>query len=152
MFNNDQVSSAVWFFIGLFIIFVSLSYGLGSARAPHTGFMPFLIGLSMCSLAIVGIIDGTMEKRKGIGWKRLTEGVKWEKPLVTLSSLFVYVWVLKPLGFLLATALLVGFLLKTIQPQKWRVILFGAIFTSFFIYLIFQVWLQTQLPPGILFF
>jgi hypothetical protein len=114
--------------------------------------MPFLIGLAMCSLAIVGIIDGTIEKRKGIGWKRLTEGVKWEKPLVTLSSLFVYVWVLKPLGFLLATALLVGFLLKTIQPQKWRVILFGAIFTSFFIYLIFQVWLQTQLPPGILFF
>ena len=150
MLNNDQVSSAIWFGIGLLIIIFSIPYGLGELRSPTTGFMPFLTGLAICTLAAIGFVGGTLERIGGKKWKSLLKNVKWGKPLIAVIALFAYALLLNTLGFLLGTALLVGFLLRAVEPQKWLVVILGAILTSVSAYLIFQVWLETQLPPGIL--
>lgn len=150
MLNNDQVSSAIWFFIGLLVIIFSIPYGLGELRAPHTGFMPFLTGLAICTLSVIGFIGATLERKAGKKWTSLVKGVKWSKPLVAMIALFVFALILDTLGFIVSTALLVGFLLRAVEPQKWFVVILGATLISLTTYVIFQVLLETQLPAGIL--
>jgi putative tricarboxylic transport membrane protein len=149
MFNNDQISSAAWFFIGLLILIFSIPYGLGEVHSPGTGFMPFYTGVTMCVFSVFIFIEATRARRDGLRWENPLKGTLWEKPIIALAALVAYALLMDRLGFLLATALLIGFLLRGIHPQKWIVVILGAILTSIIMYLVFQVWLKTQLPAGI---
>ena len=75
-------------------------------------------------------------------------GLKWKKSLIVLLSLLAYVLLLKPFGFLVVTTLFVGFLLAAVEPQRWYVVISGAIGTAIGTYGIFEVWLKAQLPKG----
>ena len=65
-----------------------------------------------------------------------------------MAALFAYVLLMKPLGFLLCTALFIGFLLRTVKPQRWSVVIAGASLTALGAFGVFKLWLKTQLPQG----
>jgi putative tricarboxylic transport membrane protein len=148
--NNDQLSGALWFLIGLAICLGSLQYKLGALSSPASGFMPFLAGLAVCIFAGIGFIHATMKKMQGEKWSCLLAGLTWHNAFIILASLFAYSLLLVPLGFLLCTALFIGFLLRAIVPQRWPVVIGGAFITAVVSYLIFEVWLKAQLPKGFL--
>ena len=72
----------------------------------------------------------------------------WGKSLIVMLALLAYTLLLMPLGFLLCTALFVGFLLVVVQPQRWYVVISVAVGTAIGAYGIFEVWLKAQLPKG----
>ena len=146
--NNDQMSAAVWFALGLTITIASLPYGLGTLDSPGTGFLPFLSGLAIALFSFFGLVLATLKQRMGVGWKPVMRGLIWRKSLIVLLALLTYVWLLKPLGFSLCTALFIGFLLRAVQPQRWPVVMTGAIGAAIGAYGIFEVWLKAQLPRG----
>jgi hypothetical protein len=146
--NNDQMSAAVWFALGLTITVASVPYGLGTLDSPGTGFLPFLSGLAVTFFSSIGLVHATLRRRAGVGWKPVMRGVIWRKSLIVLMALLAYVWLLKPLGFSLCTALFIGFLLRAVQPQRWSVVMTGAIGAALGAYGIFEVWLKAQLPRG----
>ncbi len=146
--NNDQVSAAIWFILGLVITFASIPYGLGTLDSPSTGFLPFLAGLAISFFSFIGIAHATLKQKKGDGWKPMMSGLMWKKALIVLIALLAYVFLLKPLGFFLCTALFIGFLLRAVQPQKWPVVVGGAILTAAASFGIFEMWLKAQLPKG----
>jgi hypothetical protein len=147
-FNNDQVSAAVWFALGSIIAIASLRYRLGTLASPGTGFMPFLAGLAIAFFSFIGLLHGTLRRKQGVGWKPTMRGLMWEKSLLVLAALFGYTLLLTPLGFSLCTALFIGFLLRTVKPQGWLVVIAGSILTALGAYGIFEVWLKAQLPKG----
>jgi putative tricarboxylic transport membrane protein len=147
-FNNDQASAAFWFVLGAVIAVASITFDLGTLDAPGTGFLPFLAGLTISFFSIIGLVDGTLRRRSGIGWKPMMRELRWKKSLIVLLSLLAYALLLKPLGFLLCTTLFIGFLLAAVQPQSWYVVVSGAIGTAIGTYGIFEVWLKAQLPKG----
>ena len=147
-FNNDQVSGAIWIAVGIAVALGSLRYGLGPLESPGTGFLPFLAGCAIASLALIGLIQSTLKRRKGTGWTPIFRGVLWKKPLLVMAALFGYALLMKPLGFLLCTVLFIGFLLRAVEPQRWPVVVLGAIGTALGAFAIFNVWLKTQLPQG----
>ena len=146
--NNDQLSSGVWFFLGLAICLGSLQYKMGTPASPATGFMPFLTGAAISFFSGVGFIHATLRRRKGEGWARILEGVKWKNAMVILLSLLAYALLMVPLGFFLCTTLFIAFLLRVITPQRWSVVIFCSLLTAAASYFIFEVWLQAQLPKG----
>jgi putative tricarboxylic transport membrane protein len=148
--NNDQVSSGGLFFIGLAISLRSISYELGSPSSPDSGFMPFLTGVGISLLAIVGFIHSTLRKKKGEAWFSILQGRRWDRALVILISLLAWALLLVPLGFFLCTSLFIAFLLRGIVPQRWPVVIVGALLTATASYVIFEIWLKAQLPKGIL--
>jgi hypothetical protein len=81
-------------------------------------------------------------------WKSPLKGVDWKKSFTVLVALFGYAFLLMPLGFSVCTAIFVGFLLRTISPQKWPVVILVAIFTASGSYMIFGILLKAQLPHG----
>jgi hypothetical protein len=147
-FNNDQVSAAIWLAAGIIITFAALRYELGTLASPGTGFMPFLAGLAIVLFSFLGLVQGTLRRKQGFGWKPSMRGLRWEKSLIVLAALFAYILLLTPLGFSLCTALFIGFLLRTVKPQGWSVVIAGSILTALGSYGIFELWLKAQLPKG----
>ena len=146
--NNDQVSGAVWFALGLAVCLGSLQYKMGSPAAPGTGFMPFLTGVAICFFSGVGLINASFRRMRGEAWVSPLRGFRWRNALVILLSLLAYALLMKPLGFFLTTTLFIAFLLRAITPQRWSVVAVCSILTSAASYLVFEVWLQAQLPKG----
>jgi hypothetical protein len=77
--NNDQLSSAIWFFIGLAICVVSIFYKVGTPASPGAGFMPFCSGASISILSSVGFLRETMKRRQGEKWSSLLPGPSVEE-------------------------------------------------------------------------
>jgi hypothetical protein len=148
--NNDQASSGAFFLFGLAIALGAVRYKLGTFSAPDSGLMPFLVGLAISFLAGIGFILSTLERRRGTGWIPLVKGVRWKRGLIVLAALASYILLVRTLGFLICTALFIGFLLKAVVPQRWSTVLAVALITALASYGIFEVCLKAQLPRGIL--
>jgi len=147
-FNNDQVSGAIWVAVGIAVALGSLRYGLGPLESPGTGFLPFLAGCAIALLAFIGLIQATLQRRKGTGWTPILRGILWRKPLLVLAALFAYALLMRPFGFILCTVLFIGFLLRAVEPQRWSVVIVGAVGTALGAFAVFNLWLKTQLPQG----
>jgi putative tricarboxylic transport membrane protein len=150
MLNNDQLSSIILFVMGMLVTFFSIPYGIGNINLPGTGFLPFYTGLVICFLAIGVFVEGTISLKRGVKWKNPIAKVMWWKPLIAMAAVVVYALVLNVFGYIITTTLLVGFLLRAIEPQKWVVVVIGSIITALATHLLFKVWLGTQLPAGFL--
>ncbi|MFA5027112.1 MAG: tripartite tricarboxylate transporter TctB family protein [Candidatus Methylomirabilota bacterium] len=135
--NHDQLSGGLFFVLGCAICLHSLQYRLGTLAAPESGLMPFLSGAAIALLAALGFLLGTLRRLRGEGWRPLFRGVAWRRGLLQTR-----------LGFTLTTVLFIGFLLRAIFPQRWSVVIVTAVLTAVIAYLVFEVWLQAQLPMG----
>ena len=67
-----------------------------------------------------------------------------------MVALLAYALVFKWAGFLLSTFLLLLFLLKGLEPQKWSVAIAVSVATVILCYVIFGLFLESQFPGGIL--
>jgi len=148
-FNNEQLASVFWLVVGAAVAISSIRLRLGSLASPDTGFMPFLSGVAMCLFASIGLIHGTLEQRRGVCWTPVIgANVRWGKSLAVLAALLAYVFLLKSLGFVLCTLLFLGFLFRAVNPQKWSTVALGSVLITAGAYLIFDLWLKSQLPKG----
>lgn len=146
--NNEQVSSGIWFIVGAIIVLASLRYGLGSLGSPDTGFMPFLAGSAVCFFSFIGLVHGTIQQKEGVSWKPTMKGLMWEKSLIVAGALLAYALLMNRLGFKLCTALFLGFLFRAVKPMPWASAITYSILITLAAFLIFEVWLQAQLPKG----
>ncbi|MBI4012913.1 MAG: tripartite tricarboxylate transporter TctB family protein [Candidatus Rokubacteria bacterium] len=146
--NHDQVSAGLWLVVGLVVAVTSARYGLGSLDAPDTGFMPFLAGTVIALCAAVGLAEATVRRGRGEGWRPLFGGVAWHRPLIVALALAAYVLALPRAGFVVATALFLGFLFRAVEPVGWPLTVAGSLLATLGAYAVFELWLQAQLPKG----
>jgi putative tricarboxylic transport membrane protein len=146
--SRDQMSSALFFLLGLLICFFSMKYKIGSLAAPGSGLMPFLAGLMMSMLSLFGFAQSTLKGQEAGHWQPAFKNQAWRKSLLTLAALVGFQLLMKPIGFVLTTVLFIGFLLRAVIPQRWPVVAVVSLLTALFTYIVFDVWLQAQLPKG----
>lgn len=146
--NNDQRSSLFWLAVGLIIALYSIKYGVGTISSPGPGLLPLLSGLAISALALVVFFQHAVtikeEKLKDLWLQK-----NWSPVAIVIGALIVYIIFFKSLGFLLNTFWLTAFLLRVVEPLSWKKVLFGAILASLGSYVVFQLWLEAQLPVGI---
>jgi putative tricarboxylic transport membrane protein len=146
----DQISSSIWFFLAIYTCVQSIQLPLGSWRDPGPGFLPLLVGLILASLSIICFLQARMAEsgdQKASGYP----GERWKNLIWVLLALLAYALVLDPLGFLMSTFLLLVFLFRFgMEPQKWLWAIGGSGIASVSCYVVFELWLRTQLPRGIL--
>ena len=146
--NNDQLSAILWLIGGGFVAWASVGYGLGTLAAPGSGFITFLAGSGICFFSFIGLLDATLRRREGIGWRPIVKDLRWEKAFLVLGALTAYALLLSRLGFMICTALFVGFMLRVVKPQGWPVVFAGGALAAAGTYAIFELWLKAQLPQG----
>jgi len=59
---------------------------------------------------------------------------------------------METVGFILMTLVLFIYLLGVIEKKKWVFTIFVSVIVTVIAYLVFEVWLQSQLPKGLLAF
>ncbi len=149
MKNHDQWSSFIWFIIGLVISLYSLKYGLGTFSNPGPGFVPFLAGLALGSLSLV-VFFQQFSKAGGGRIRELWTQRNWPTMIMVMAALILYTILFRYVGFIVDTFLLTAFLFRAMEPMSWKKVLAGSVSTALGSYLIFELWLQAQLPSGFL--
>jgi putative tricarboxylic transport membrane protein len=144
----DRIQSLLWALFGFYIAFEGYQLKLGTPRAPKPGFLIFWMGIIILILSILFFFQtfSAAPEEKKIRWK----GLQWRRGVKLLLALFLYVAVFQWLGFILSTFLLLLFLFKGLEPQRWRTALILSAVTITVCYLVFGVFLELQFPPGLL--
>jgi putative tricarboxylic transport membrane protein len=149
--KSDLVSSSFWLVFSSLGTLESYRLGLGDFRSPGPGFLPFVASLVLGVLSLLVLLQTIYRKEEEEELaKTPSDWGSWEKVIYTLAALLLYVFLLEKLGFLLCTLLLVAFLLLVVERQRSLVVMVTAFFATIFSYILFQVWLNIQLPSGVL--
>jgi putative tricarboxylic transport membrane protein len=149
--SKEEGSSLVWLGLAILICIGSLRLSLGSFQNPGPGFFPFIAGLVMGVLAAMLYFQA----RRSASSAKETKQPLWtnhggvKKIVLTTIALLVYAIGMDYLGFLISTFIFFVFLLRTIEPQRWGLVILESLLASGISYVIFEIWLQAQLPRGI---
>jgi putative tricarboxylic transport membrane protein len=145
----DLISGAFWLFFSVLAAIESYRLHLGSLHRPGSGFLPFGAACVLGLLSLINLLEVLQAGKE-------TEGEAWENPkgwpkmVFVLIALLGYALVLEKIGFMISTFFLLLLLVKVIEPQSWPKTIIFSFFGCFLSYLLFQIWLQAQLPSGIL--
>lgn len=151
MKKEDRVSGLIWLILGIVFCVGAIKLNVGNLRDPGPGFLPLLVGTLLVVLGLILIfypLSSELRERKN-GEVQKSNWRTFLIPLLTLFILFGYTLLLEYLGFLFTTFLFLFFLFKLGEPKRWLMPLIFSVSTVIFSYLIFDVWLQCQLPRGI---
>jgi len=128
---------------------VSLKLDLGTLHKPGSGFISFWSGIFLGILTLIMLVQDIWFN-KAIRAEEKKEKIHWKAVFLTLSALFISILIFERLGFIISTILFVGFLFKFIEKKGWFVTILASLLMTFASYYIFRVWLQAELPKGIL--
>ena len=151
MQKGNRLSGIFWLFLSFGIAVESYRLGVGNLHSPQAGFLPFVASIVLGVLSLLLVLStrrrgprGAVEAEDITFNKRLLLKVVW-----VILALFLYAIFLDALGFVLVSMILIAFLLRVIEPQKWYVVALGTILIPVFAYLLFDHFLKVQLPKGI---
>ena len=143
----DQVSSIFWMVSGAVVVYLSYQLGLGALSRPGPGFMIFWAGLILCLLAGLLFLHAKfISQQKMRTVRKLWLGVNWTKPTLVLIGIIVYGLIFEHIGYIISTTLLLILFFRAIDPVKWWKASLWAVSSTFISFVVFDLWLQVQLP------
>lgn len=140
---RDLVSGLFWLAVAIFAAVQGLSLKLGNLNRPGAGFFPFWGGVVLGLLSVVLVVSS--RGRDVAGGSRFRP--ESSKPLVVVGALLGYLLLLETLGFAAVTFLFL-LLLFRLERLTWAFSAVSAGLGALASYVLFQLWLKTQLPAG----
>jgi len=129
---------------GAAALYESLKLPFGTVHSPGQGFFPWWTSVVLLLLALLLLVQAVASRstaaREGPG--------RIAKVAALLVVLGAYTFLLEPLGYPVCTFLLVLFMLRATDPQRWAVALSMAAITAAGSYVVFAIWLSVPLPRG----
>ena len=148
--NGDRISGLFGFLFGVFIIRDGVRLDIGGFHQPGPGLFVLLGGVFLAIFSALILLQSILAKT--ITTDSETRG-GIENPWVIVfifMGLVIYVLIFEWLGFIITTFLLVTFLLRLLEQKKWWNILLTAGVITLSTFIIFNVFLKSGLPKGIL--
>ena len=147
---KDFLTGLMFLFFGAAAMALSRGLTLGGSAKMGPGYFPFALGLLLAVLGAVLLSRSLLRTEAPQPWPSLHLG-----PLaIVLLSVFLFSQILKPLGLVLSTALLVVMVSKASHEFRWRDALINtavlvAIVIAVFVYLLeFQIPVWPKLTGG----
>jgi len=150
MGKADRISGVFWLLFAIFVSIESKRLGLGTLHQPGPGFLFFWASIALGIMSLVILIRAWMSQKTEETKISIFGGENILKILLVLISVFLYAFFMETLGFILVTLLLLLFLLGVIEKKKWGFTIFMSVMVTAIAYLIFEIWLMSQLPKGLL--
>jgi putative tricarboxylic transport membrane protein len=150
MEKRDLLSSLVWLLFACFVCWESFhALPLGSWKNPGPGFLPFGAGLFLGLFSAITLIRAAFyrfpEDQESFFLKE-----KKRNLLLILAGLFGYAILMDFLGYLISTVGLLLFIFKVVERKKWVSSVGASLLGTLFFYALFELWLRSQLPKGML--
>lgn len=154
MKKRDLVSSLSWIGFGAVFCIGAWQHGLmGAPGVPGPGCLPFIVGIILIFLSFTILFPAIFAPKGG---NEPTERENFPPPkgsrkklLIALIALFAYGAFLEYFGYLITTFFFLIFVLRWIEPQRWRTVFIFALLTAVLSYTLF-VALKVELPQGFL--
>jgi len=146
---RDKIVGIFFILLSVYVCWKSLPLGLGDSHKPGAGFISFWSGISLGILALLLLIQNICLKKAAVTVEK-KEDTHWKAITIILFTLFGCVFFLENLGFIITTTLLVGIPLKTVERKAWLWTILMSLVVALGSYVVFNVWLHTELPEGIL--
>jgi putative tricarboxylic transport membrane protein len=146
MKRYEAIPSLSWMIIGILICIASAALRLGSWRHPEPGLFPFFIGCAIVLLSFSQLIPQILKKSQG--------GKIWPSPaglkriIVVFALLVFYALTLEPLGFIPCTFFFFVAIFKGLGQKSWKYAALTGLTVAVFAYVVFQIWLKSNLPRG----
>jgi putative tricarboxylic transport membrane protein len=150
MGRADRISGVFWLCFAVLMIIQSYRLGLGTLHKPGPGFLFFWVNIILAIMSLVVLIRAWAGKKQEGPQHAIFGRQNLSKIIFVMVSLFLYALFMEAVGFLPITLLLFIYLLGIIEKKKWYYTLFVSIVVTAISYLIFETWLQSQLPKGLL--
>ena len=155
MKKANFIFAALCAVLGFTIIGVTLGYRAdflahynagGSPTGPELWPVVISVILLLCSgILVYKSLKITPEKDVPVVlW---SEGSR--RAYISMIVLFIYAMILKPLGFIIATALMEFVFIKWFSKKKWYICLIISVLVSVIIYVVFRYLLNVSLGFGI---
>jgi putative tricarboxylic transport membrane protein len=144
MVKRDVTVASLALAFGAAAAFESARLPFGTIHNPGEGFFPWWASVTVVLLATILLIQGLNSRSTSAR----DESRRLAKVIVLLVILAAYTFLLDPLGYPICTFLLVLFMLRVLDPQRWRVALSIAVLAAAGSYVVFAVWLSVPLPRG----
>lgn len=142
------VGHAVLAAIGVVALAIALRLGLWRQNSPGEGLFPFLAALAMVAFSAAGLLrDALTFETAQAGAGERTSALR---VAAYLGALVFYAVSLEFLGFIVATAITIAFILRRAERYSWRATLALTAGTVAGCQLLFVLWLGAMLPTGTL--
>ena len=141
----DRVLGAGAVLLAVPVGLAAWGYGVGSPRSPGAGFWPLLIAATMAGLGLSLVLRPAHAPSTG-----MTSVSRWGRFGVALGTLAFYAAALEPLGYLLATAVLLFVQFRWVESRSWRMSAWTAAVTALVTLLLFRTLLKVPLPVGVI--
>ena len=149
MGKADRISGIFGLIFSIFMSIQSSLLGLGTLHKPGPGFFFFWTSITLGLLSLVVLMRAWVGKEPGEEGPIFKRG-RLRKVFWVLLSAFLYVFLLERVGFIPVTLMLFLFLLGIIERKSWSLTVVVSVAVTAVSYLVFEVWLKSQLPKGIL--
>lgn len=144
----DSFTALLMLALSAYITYEGHALGLGTSHDPGSGYIQFWTGIIMAGLSLALLVQSLTANADRTGIGEVFAGIRWGKVIYVTVVMVAYTALLEWLGFILATAILLLVLFKTVEPQSWTVAIIGSALTTGSAWLVFVYWLGQQLPTG----
>jgi hypothetical protein len=147
----EQVYNLLWVGLSIWICIQSIQFKLWGPAGPHSGFLPFLVGLLMGACGLLLFFSewskGSHKDAIETFWEHPDT---WKQVTYVLIGFFAMAFFMPIFGFFLTSIAVMAFLVFMVERKRLiKVILMSFIYCSC-IYLFFHYALQIYLPKGLL--
>ncbi len=143
------IGHAVLLAAGVVAFAISLRLGVWRQSSPGEGLFPFLCALAMMVFSAAGLVQDWI-KLKAAPIHAAGDRSGLIRVAAYLGALVFYAATLEFLGFIVATAIAITFILRFAERYSWRATLALTAATILGCQVLFVLWLGAILPTGAL--
>lgn len=139
---------SVIFLLALYYTISSVSFGLWVGFGPGPGLLPLCMGIVMMILSLIQLLSKEALRSEEVKIF-LTKNQGLRIIVFTVSTLLTII-LMEPLGFLVATALYIFFLLRFMEDYTIFKSIRSAVIVPIVFWVLFYVIFELPLPEGLL--
>lgn len=140
----DRVLGVGAILVAIPVAVATWGFGVGSPKSPGAGFWPLVIVVVMAGLGLSLILHPSQAVPSAA-----TQDSRWGRLWIALGTMAFYVVALNPLGFPLATSVLLYVQLRWVEGRPWRLSAWTAVLMALVAFVLFRVLLKVPLPAGV---
>jgi putative tricarboxylic transport membrane protein len=149
MSKADRISGIFVLLFAVVMGYQSYRSGLGTLHKPGPGFLFFYTSIVLGCLSIVVIVRAFVQK-EGESLSIFGPFKEYWKAILVIVFSILYALLMEPIGFIPVTLAFFVVVLGVIEKKSWTYTILVSLLVTVAAYLLFEVWLKSQLPKGLL--